>query len=346
MWTNIFIIAKTVSVFSSVLRRDDTNMLQLECCITGLQYTHPFKAKTGMINDEIRPQSYGWRLFDNEPLGVPNKNADSELRRVLADCMQEDPIERPSLIQLLKVVNCAEQRGLMTDTDETYDFWWAATDPHEYLANGGVPRPPVEPGAPFSFQQSGGQESQFVNAPSAPVKEAQPAAQRMVLDSDSDPYMPPQRRGSVSRKRASNDGQGDERPKKLQKSNKNSDVEMNDIPLSDVDMKDAPLSNAYYSAKAVQSVDMERRKTPNYEWKDRTGLSDALQRQMALSGQGQKRTGLSDSLQSQMVFSECDIADKKSKLSARHKNPGFQKPAAKKRDSEDVFIIGSSSEGE
>ena len=160
------------------------NSSQLECCITGNQYTHPFQDKMGHIDGKFQPHSYAWRLFDNIPSGAAYSSLDPDFLAMVAACQRQRPEERPSLINLLQKVFEAEQAGRMAPSEETKDFWYAALDPKGYVS-GGSALPP-KPNQPFSFDADNNDEEAIHPESQKPnVQQAKPAGKRFAVTTSS-----------------------------------------------------------------------------------------------------------------------------------------------------------------
>lgn len=71
--------------------------------MTMLEHTLPFNAQ----DIGLKHPTYGWRLFDDEF----DDRIDEELRHIICRCMYEEPVHRPSLVDLLKELDEARQKG-------------------------------------------------------------------------------------------------------------------------------------------------------------------------------------------------------------------------------------------
>ncbi|KAH7153159.1 hypothetical protein EDB81DRAFT_447949 [Dactylonectria macrodidyma] len=101
VWTNIFILAKT-----------------MEAVITQLYFVHPFTSDDYETMDGKSGRTYGWRL--NEP---EFDFVDPELRDILCECLFERPIDRPSILDLLRNIEARKKRGFPEQLGDLKWFW-------------------------------------------------------------------------------------------------------------------------------------------------------------------------------------------------------------------------------
>lgn len=288
----------------------NANSFQIECCITGYQYTHPFQTQKGHIEGRPQGTSYAWRLHDDQDDVNLYPEADGQLRKIISQCMKEKPELRPTLVQLLKWVYEAQKEGKLSDNDESCDFWWAATDPKEYREACDHPDGKATQLKPLSFEQANSQAKTELDV----LRAANPVSQRFALD-DSSSYGPLKKLRGLPRPPQWPSNSETSGPAFKQKKPCNfDDAEMQDVDLlkrsskrarPDEGLQAPPESKRKRATKQGLQEAAKRSKHamrdgkrirealmppgPAIRWEDRTGLSDALKRELALSGSPDKK---------------------------------------------------------
>ncbi|KAF4981242.1 hypothetical protein FZEAL_2930 [Fusarium zealandicum] len=108
IWTSIFLIAKS-----------------MEAAITSHYWEHPFVPKHYETADgSSSGPTYGWML--NEPKFAA---VDADLRDIVCQCMFERPVERPSVITLLRNIEARKTKGFSQTDEQLASFWESLTAP-------------------------------------------------------------------------------------------------------------------------------------------------------------------------------------------------------------------------
>ncbi|KAF7543452.1 hypothetical protein G7Z17_g10722 [Cylindrodendrum hubeiense] len=101
-WTNIFILAKT-----------------MEAAVTFLYRAHPFSAKYyTTIDGRTEGNTYGWRLNNGK-----YDHVDQGLRDILCQCLFERPLDRPSIVGLLRNIENRKGKGFDETGGDVKTFW-------------------------------------------------------------------------------------------------------------------------------------------------------------------------------------------------------------------------------
>ncbi|KAH6977066.1 hypothetical protein BKA56DRAFT_673931 [Ilyonectria sp. MPI-CAGE-AT-0026] len=102
VWTNIFILAKT-----------------MEAVVTLMFLAHPFSAKNYVsIDRRTKGRTYGWRLNMDK-----YRHVDQELRDILCQCLFERPLDRPSIIGLMRNIERRKRQGFEQSEEDVKRFW-------------------------------------------------------------------------------------------------------------------------------------------------------------------------------------------------------------------------------
>ncbi|KAJ4007104.1 hypothetical protein NW752_010524 [Fusarium irregulare] len=117
-WTNVFLIAKV-----------------MESMITGVSYRHPFVCKRYESLDGKTRYTYGWALKNKDFSWV-----DRELRDIVCRCLFENPVDRPTPIQILKVIQ-QWKNSAGYDPREIARWWAALYGPQQVPSH--IPKPPA-----------------------------------------------------------------------------------------------------------------------------------------------------------------------------------------------------------
>ena len=96
-----------------------SNSLQMESMITGVSYRHPFVCKRYESLDGKTRYTYGWALKNKDFSWV-----DIELRDIVCRCLFENPVDRPTPIQILKVIQ--QWKNSAGYDPREIARWWAA----------------------------------------------------------------------------------------------------------------------------------------------------------------------------------------------------------------------------